>query len=184
MQLENGMPTTRLANSLTIDRCVTCDQTIPTLIVGEDSSRREWECVNCGTSYLATLAESEQPYDHDRLRLVNFFPLHLQQLPDIHEREPGIDSRRHRRRFLTVKILATKVNDDLCPVGENFEILSRDLSESGIGLLHPEPLVGKYAALIVLPDQVFAQIVIQIVRCEPLGSLYAMGAKFLHRLDT
>jgi len=166
-----------------INRCVKCEQSIPTLMVGDGPGCREWACRNCGATYYACLAADSSPYLRDRLELMHYFPKRVQQLPDLSQPEPGIELRRHRRRSLTMKIPLTQLDHELLPVGEDFEVLSRDLSESGIALLHTEPLRGKYAALIVLPDFEYVQLIIRIVRCEQKGSLYEMGAKFLQRLD-
>ncbi|MBP90058.1 MAG: hypothetical protein CMJ64_25680 [Planctomycetaceae bacterium] len=50
------MVETSIRESVIIDRCVACDQSIPALIVGEATSRRSWACSRCGATYLATLA--------------------------------------------------------------------------------------------------------------------------------
>lgn len=170
-------------DSITISRCVACDQPIPALIVGAAPSRREWECLGCGASYRGTLADGASPHLRDRIRLVHYFPQYIKTLPELRHRTPGIELRRHRRRNVTMKIPVTPLDNDLYPVGDDFEVLSRNLSESGVGLLHHEPLRGKFAALVVLPDLEYVQLVLRIVRCEPMGSLYEMGAKFLKRID-
>ncbi|MBP90059.1 MAG: hypothetical protein CMJ64_25685 [Planctomycetaceae bacterium] len=82
-----------------------------------------------------------------------------------------------------MKIPVVPLDHDLVPIGENFEVLSSNLSESGVGLLHPEPMRGKFAALVVLPDLEYIQLILRIVRCQELGAMYEMGAKFLKRLD-
>jgi hypothetical protein len=172
-----------LKKCVEISRCVKCDEAIPTLLVGDDPACREWACRQCGATYYACLVPGSAPYLRDRLRLVHYFPKRVQEIPDISQHEPGIELRRHRRRSVTMRIPLTQLDHELMPVGEDFEVLSSDLSESGIALLHTEPLRGKLAALIVLPDYQYVQLILRIVRCQPRGSLYEMGAKFLQRLD-
>ena len=177
------MSASSVKKSVQISRCVKCDQSIPTLVVGDAPGCREWACKQCGATYYACLAPGSSSYLRDRLELVNYFPKRVQQLPDISQQEPGIELRRHRRRSVTMRIPLTQLDHELMPVGDDFEVLSRDLSESGIALLHTAPLRGKYAALIVLPDFEYVQLILRIVRCQQRGSLYQMGAKFLQRLD-
>ena len=64
-----------------------------------------------------------------------------QEIPDPTER------RAHRRYPLNVVATATPLDDEMRPTGESFPVLTRDISQAGIGLVHSRPLDMKYVTL-------------------------------------
>lgn len=173
---------TSVVESVRISSCVTCASPLPTLIVGPGPSQRQWECGRCGASYLASLDSSSGPPVQGQLKLVHYFPQHMQNLQKPGEFEAGVELRRHRRRPITMHVPVAKLDDHHLPIGENFEVLSRDLSEGGIALLYTEPLEGKLAALVAMPDSGHVQLLMEVVRQRQAGPLYQMGCKFFDRI--
>jgi hypothetical protein len=80
-----------------------------------------------------------------------------------------------------IGIPAMQLDDDLFPVGEEFMVISRNLSASGIAIVHTHPLEGKLAILIELPETGHVQLLLTIVRSKKVGLLYEMGGSFFDR---
>ncbi len=166
---------------LKITRCVTCDQPLPTLVVGGSGATREWACRRCGATYLATLTASSCDHQRSNIRLVHYFPEHRYAARALRPKELQRELRRHPRRPLMMSIPAMKLDEDLFPVGEDFTVLSRNLSSSGIALVHTRPLEGKLAVLIELPEIGHVQLLLRIVRSKQVGPMYEMGGQFFDR---
>jgi hypothetical protein len=166
---------------LRITRCVTCDQPLPTLIVGGRDPAREWECRRCGATYLATLASSSPHALRSCVKPLHYFPVHRQAATTLQATDLQRELRRHPRRPLMMSVPAMQLDDDLFPVGEDFTVISRNLSASGISLVHTRPLEGKLAILIELPEVGHVQLLLDIVRSKQIGSLYEMGGEFFDR---
>ncbi len=166
---------------LRITRCVTCDQPLPTLVVGGSGSTREWECRRCGATYLASLAASSSNHLRSSVKPLHYFPEHRQATKTLRTKELQHELRRHPRRPLMMSIPAMKLDEDLFPVGEDFTVLSRNLSSSGIAIVHTRPLEGKLAILVELPEIGHVQLLLEIVRSKKVGPLYEMGGAFFDR---
>ncbi len=166
---------------LRITRCVTCDQPLPTLVVGGSEPTREWECSRCGATYLATLASSSPVHLRSSVKPLHYFPEHRQAAKTLRAKELQRELRRHPRQPLMMSIPAMKLDEDLFPVGEDFTVLSRNLSSSGIALVHTRPLEGKLAVLIELPEIGHVQLLLRIVRSKQVGPMYEMGGQFFDR---
>lgn len=166
---------------LRITRCVTCDQPLPTLVVGGCGPAREWECRNCGATYLASLAPSTPNSLRSSVKPVHYFPEHREAATTLRAKDLQRELRRHPRKPLMMSIPAMQLDDDLFPVGEDFTVLSRNLSSSGIAIVYTCPLEGKLAVLIELPEIGHIQLLLDIVRATPVGPLYEMGGAFFDR---
>ena len=166
---------------LRITRCVTCDQQLPTLVVGGNAAAREWECSGCGATYLASLAPSSPKHLRSRVRPLHYFPERRESVPTLQAQELRRELRRHPRRPLLMSIPAMKLDDDLYPVGDDFMVISRNLSSSGIAIFHTRPLEGKLAVMIELPEIGHVQLLLEIVRSKNIGPLYEMGGAFFDR---
>lgn len=166
---------------LRITRCVTCDQPLPTLVVGGSEPTREWECCRCGATYLATLAPSSPSDLRSSVKPLHYFPEHRQAKRTLRAKELDRELRRHPRRPLMMSIPAIELDEDLFPVGDGFSVLTRNLSSSGIAIVHTSPLEGKLAVLIELPEIGHIQLLLEIVRSKQVGPMYEMGGAFFDR---
>lgn len=164
-----------------IKRCVKCDHPLPTLVVGGGGAVREWECRNCGTTYLASLSPNASNQMRDNIRLSHYFPKHRDAATTLQVKDLEHELRRHPRRPLMMTVPAMQLDYDLFPVGEEFSVLTRNLSASGIALVHTASLAGKLAVLVELPSIGFVQLLLRIVRCKKVGQLYEMGGEFFDR---
>ena len=80
-----------------------------------------------------------------------------------------------------MSVPAIELDEDLYPVGEDFTVISRNLSSSGIAFVHTHPLEGKFAILIELPELGQVQLLLDIVRYKKIGPMYEMGGAFFDR---
>jgi hypothetical protein len=165
-----------------ITTCVTCEHPLPTLLISAYGSPRKWECCRCGATYVGALECNPENELRRHLKLLNYFPQCGQLGSNLRTLEHANQMRRHSRHPLMMEIPATQLNADLLPVGENFRIVTRDFSETGIGIIHTRPLEGKFAIVVDLPNAGYVELLFDVVRCERLGDLYVTGGKFFRRL--
>ena len=76
--------------------------------------------------------------------------------------------RRLARRYpLKVVALATPLDDNFQPSGEPFPVLTRDISNSGIGLVHSRRLDMKYINLdLTGPNGHELHMIVEVLRCN------------------
>lgn len=76
--------------------------------------------------------------------------------------------RRIAKRYpLQVVAMATPLDGQMRPTGEPFPVLTRDISTSGIGLVHSRPLDMKYVHLdLVGPNGHEMHVTIEVLRCN------------------
>ncbi|MEM6654617.1 MAG: response regulator [Planctomycetota bacterium] len=78
--------------------------------------------------------------------------------------------------------LAVPVNGQFAPVGEPFKLAVRDISESGVRLLHTRATNAKFLALCwsaeTQPMQQLS-VVARVMRCRPLSPFYDIGGQFV-----
>ena len=76
--------------------------------------------------------------------------------------------RRLTKRYpLQVVAMATPLDDQMRPMGEAFPVLTRDISTSGIGLVHSRPLDMKHVHLdLVGPNGHEMHVTIEVLRCN------------------
>jgi hypothetical protein len=160
---------------------VKCSHPLPTLVVGGSGPVREWECRNCGATYLARLSPTSPNQLRDNVKLSHYFPEHRTAATTLRVKDLEQELRRHPRRPLMMNVPAIQLDYDLFPVGEEFTVLTRNLSSSGIAMVHTQSLVGKLAVLIELPEIGRVQLLLRIVRCKKIGELYEIGGAFFDR---
>ena len=116
-----------------------------------------------------------------RLKALHYFPEHRETAKTLQAKDLERELRRHPRRPLMMGIPAMELDDELFPKGEDFTVISRNLSAGGIAIVHTHPLHGKLAILVELPELGHVQLLLEIVRCKKVGSLYEMGGAFFDR---
>ena len=83
-----------------------------------------------------------------------------------------------------VEVWVQPVDSGFEPLGEPFTAVSRDISSSGIGLMHTRAIREKYLWLrLETRGGVKMNVVAEVLRCRPLGMFYEIGAKFVAKLD-
>ena len=161
--------------------CVNCDSPLPPLKLDAHSSWQIWECCACGTTYEGML---DGPLEdvRSRLKLLHYFPASARSASAVPEYD-GKERRRHQRRPIMVAIPAIQLDENLLPVGQEFKLVSRNLSEGGASLIHHAPLQGSFALLVDLQDDGRVQIIFRVLRCNQIGDLFEIGGEFVERLD-
>lgn len=88
--------------------------------------------------------------------------------------------RKDPRETVAVPVRVSPLTDDLQPVGEPFEALTRDISFSGVGLFHLQPVDAPYVLIeLTAPEtlQVF-RLLAKVEHCTRFGSFYIVGCRF------
>ena len=93
------------------------------------------------------------------------------------------ESRAHPRTKLTIEIVASATNRGGSVFGTPFNAITTDISPGGIGFIHTTTVSDKYLAITLGPRHQRACVLVEVVRCRPIGSLYDVGARFLRLLD-
>ena len=95
-----------------------------------------------------------------------------------------VEERQFPRYKLTVEVWVQPVNSDFEPLGDPFTAVSRDISTSGIGLMHTRAIRDKYLWLrLATQGGGTMNVVVEVLRCRPIGMFYDIGAKFVAKLD-
>lgn len=158
---------------------------------GEMSAR--WACVGCGCEYVAVLDKDVSSEVRQTVRLVS------EQLnPRDENVPPGIDTfvrewapqlvthderRRSPRNVFICHVMAISLDADFVPNGEVAEIVTCNISQHGLGMVHTRAIRGEYL-IVEIPsaDGRRVQMLSRIVRCRSLGHFYDIGCEFIGRL--
>ena len=98
------------------------------------------------------------------------------------------DNEHHKQRAVErhgkmIVVTAVPLDDDFQPVHKLFKVVARDISTRGVGLIHSTPIVHQHLKMkIPMPGGGFADVVVQVVRCEPIGDFYEIGCRFVERI--
>ena len=94
------------------------------------------------------------------------------------------EERKFPRYKLTVEVWVQPVDADFEPLDKPFTAVSRDISTGGIGLIHTRAIRDKYLWLrLVKPGGGAMNVIVEVLRCRPVGTFYEIGAKFVVKLD-
>ena len=95
------------------------------------------------------------------------------------------DSRKSPRRRIRVSVPAIPVDHTGRSVGPPFIAETRNLSASGICLIHTQPVTAKYL-LVELPGTSFDQqhVAFEVIRCCPVEDLYEIAGPFVNLTGT
>ena len=93
------------------------------------------------------------------------------------------ESRAHPRTKLTIEIVARASNRQGNVLGTPFNAISTDISPGGIGFLHTTAVADKFLVIDLGVRDHRASVLVEVVRCRPVGIFYEIGAKFIRLLD-
>ncbi|MCA9122716.1 MAG: PilZ domain-containing protein [Planctomycetaceae bacterium] len=93
------------------------------------------------------------------------------------------ETRAHPRTKLTVEILIRASNRDGSKLGTPFNAITTDISPGGIGFLHTTPVGDKYLVIELGVKHRRASVLVEVVRCRPVGNFYEIGSKFIRLFD-
>ncbi|MBC8354183.1 MAG: PilZ domain-containing protein [Planctomycetes bacterium] len=93
------------------------------------------------------------------------------------------EARAHPRTKLTVELTARASNRNGSVFGTPFDAITTDISPGGLGFLHTTTVSDKFLAITLGPKHQQAFVLVEVVRCRPIGQFYEIGAKFIRLLD-
>lgn len=95
----------------------------------------------------------------------------------------GSERRREGRYPMMVPVRALWLDDHYEPIGGHFDLITRDMSASAIGLLHTEPLEGERMAIQFVIADTKVNMVIDMIWNREMGPFYGAAGRFVTRLD-
>ena len=95
----------------------------------------------------------------------------------------GDERRREARMPMIVPVRMVVVGDDNQPLGEPFQAVTRDVSNSSIGLIHIKPLEGERFAIEMSLAQTDVVMIIALMWTGPMGPFYGSAGQFIEKLD-
>jgi len=104
------------------------------------------------------------------------------QLRDTHVPH-GVDRRKEERLRILVPVLVQPMDEQYRPIETPFAVVSRDISEKGIGLVHTEPALGNLLALHFSLAGEDVNVVVRVIWSKPVGPFYYSGCGFVAKLD-
>lgn len=100
------------------------------------------------------------------------------------ELAPMVDRRTRPRHSATFPITVQEADSQRSPQGPPLTAVCCNVSTAGMGFVHQVPLQKAAMVLIDIPNQgERLRVVGQVVRCQPVGSFYDIGVRFLERLS-
>ncbi len=93
------------------------------------------------------------------------------------------DDRRSEGRFLmAVPALVQPLTEDFEPIGEPFSVVTRDISQKGVGLVYSMRVDHRLLALrLTLADEE-VNVAVRVRWCQELGPYYYVGGAFVAKL--
>ena len=95
----------------------------------------------------------------------------------------GDELRSEGRYPMLVPLRAIEVDQDNNPRGEEMELVTRDISATGIGMIYTEKIEAKRMAIQFLMAGTEVNLVVDVVWSGALGPFYGAGGKYIEKLD-
>ena len=95
----------------------------------------------------------------------------------------GDQRRREERHPMMLPVLAVSVDESNQPIGDPFEVITRDVAATSIGLIHAEHMPHDRIAIHMTLANTEVDLVVELKWREPLGPFYGSGGAYLERLD-
>ena len=171
--------------------CEKCGSGLPLRLTAEVESGVTWLCSHCGRSYRGYLhVDSPQEllhnirpskFEFDRTRLVPPSGALAQAVQWIVTRDyQGPDRRATKRTSVCLGVPVILVDDQYSALGEPFVATTRDISAESLALVHGQPIKAKFFVVeLPTPNSTPLQLLVKVVRCRPIGSIYEIAGKFL-----
>jgi hypothetical protein len=177
-----------------IETCGQCGRTLPLAKPAPGQLAIRWICNGCSASYQAVLAVDSlaEALDHVRPAGLVFDRKKLVHPPEaiarfvrkaVGDMEPEHERRVTPRYPLVLPAIALPMDPRLRPVDDPFAAMTRNLSKSGLCLVHTRAVRAKLLA-VELSDQQgeTMQLVMRLLRCRPVNHFYEVAGAFLVRM--
>ncbi len=93
---------------------------------------------------------------------------------------PEKERRKEPRYSVATIVEVQPLDEEFQSQGDVFQVVTRDISASGIGILDSRPVNCKYLAVqLTSPEGRQMQMVMEVLRCQPMGNIYDIGGKFV-----
>ncbi len=98
---------------------------------------------------------------------------------------PPHERREHARTKLIVPVQIQPLDESYGASGDTITALTRDISQSGIGIISPRSISDELVAvrLSLHDNQIGLNMAARVLRCEKLGGFYDIGCQFVTRLE-
>jgi hypothetical protein len=104
------------------------------------------------------------------------------QLRDNAPLQRDVDRRQEERHLMLVPVLAQPVNEQYLALGKPFALVTRDISDSGIGLVHTERIAGDLLAIQMRLAEEEVDVVVRLLWSKAMGPFYYCGGEFVAKL--
>ena len=94
----------------------------------------------------------------------------------------GSERRANERYTMVLPVVVQPVDEQFNSVGDIFDVVTRDLSPKGVGLIHLDPIFHEFLALHMILANTEVNVVARVVWRSPLGPFCGTGAEFISRL--
>jgi hypothetical protein len=165
-----------------------CEVTVP-------SEARSWLCTICGREYVGQLAQNftiaelrnlrPEPVIFDRSQIpppsqeLLEAARQLRPIPDQEFR----DKRRSSRYSVTMVIPTQPFDTSLRPAERPCMLFARNISTGGICLLNDRAMRAAFLALeLSAPGGDLIQVLVQVLRSRPRGSVHEIGGEFITKM--
>jgi hypothetical protein len=93
------------------------------------------------------------------------------------------DRRRGPRRLMVVPVRAQPVDEEFHPIGDSFDVVTRDISPQGIGIVHTHRVHHKRLALQLRIMDKEINFVVEVAWCKAMGPYEYVGGRLVAKLD-
>lgn len=136
--------------------------------------------------------DSPRPAKHARIQ---FDPTHVNRAPDaiadyvkrqIQRSKPSVvrEMRAQKRFDLGEPMLLMPLDENFEPIGETVEVVARNISTGGVGVLHTRSITAKFAAVqLSMPNGSELKMIAEVLRSTPTGMFYDVGMRFVAKID-
>ncbi len=99
----------------------------------------------------------------------------------LEEAYEGAERRNERRRLLAIPVLVTPLDTRLHPVGPAVQMVLRDVSPKGLGLLHTASVNSAYLSVHSAGSD--RQVLVRRLRSRPVGEYFDIGGEIVTHRD-
>lgn len=91
----------------------------------------------------------------------------------------GPDRRAEPRLRVTMPVSINPLTESMESVGYRVRGVTRDISESGIGLVCQDPVAAKHIAVQLATPVQEIEAIAEVLRCRPVGYYFDVGCRFV-----
>jgi hypothetical protein len=95
----------------------------------------------------------------------------------------GDEHRREQRHPMMVPVIAVPVDERNQPLGAPFELITRDVSTTSIGLLSETEIVHRRLAIHLSLADTEIDLVIAVLWSDAMGLFYGAGGRYIERIE-